>query len=187
MNQEEIWDSIAEGWSNFRQKIYEKELYNLKWKKGKLLDLGCGNCRNLLPFKNLRLYGIDFSKEMLIQAKKYCDKYNIKVNFFDYCLCLVSLHIMNKEDADKSLKEIYRILKEGGQCLVSVWNKYGLLSFFIKERGKYIPWHKSDKIYNRYYYFYNYFGFRKLLLKNNFKIIKSGKILSRNITFLIQK
>jgi ubiquinone/menaquinone biosynthesis C-methylase UbiE len=201
MNQEEVWDSIAESWNNFRQKIYEKELYKLNWKKGKLLDVGCGNCRNLLPFNNLELYGIDFSSKMLELAKKFCDKHNIKANlqkanmkklpfkdnYFDYCLCLASLHIMNKKDADKSLKEIFRVLKKDGQCLISVWNKYGLISLFFKEREKYIPWKTKDKIYSRYYFFYNHFQFKKLLLKNNFKIIKSGKILDKNIKFLIQK
>ena len=185
MNQEQVWDAISESWSNFKQRIFEKEVYNLNWKKGKLLDIGCGNCRNLLPFKEMELYGIDFSSGMLEQARKYIKKYNLKVNlkksnmiklpfndgFFDYCLFLNSLHHVNKGDADKSLKELYRVLKKNGQCLISVWNEYGLLSLFKKvERD--IPWHKKDKTYYRYYYFYNYFEFRRLLLKNNFRIIK---------------
>ena len=199
MNQEKVWDVLAESWNNFRQKIYEKELYNLNWKKGKLLDVGCGNCRNLTPFKNLELYGIDFSKEMIIQSKKFTQKHNLKVNlkkanmkklpfkdnFFDYCLSLVSLHHLNKEDADIALKEIYRILKEKGQCYITVWNKYPKFLFKSKEIS--IPWKQKDKVYHRYYYFYNYFEFKKLLKKNNFKIIKAGKIFDKNIKFLIQK
>ena len=200
MNQEQVWDAISESWSNFKQRIFEKEVYNLNWKKGKLLDIGCGNCRNLLPFKGMELYGVDFSSKMLEQARKYIKKHNLKVNlkksnmikipfkdnFFDCCLFLNSLHHVNKEDADKSLKELYRILKKEGQCLISVWNKYGLLSLFKKVEGD-VPWHKKNKTYYRYYYFYNYFEFRKLLLRNNFRIIKSGKIFDKNIKFLIQK
>src|SRR3989344_1575796 len=199
MNQERVWDFIAESWNNFRQKPSEKEVFNLDWKKGILLDIGCGNCRNLLPFKHLELYGADFSSEMLKQAKKYCNKNNLKVNlqkadmrkipfkdnFFDYCLCLASLHHLNKGDADKSLKEIYRILKKEGQCLISVLNKY--LRFIFKKKETYLSWKRKDKVYQRYYYLYNYFEFKKLLLMNNFKIIKSGKIFAKNITFLIQK
>ena len=115
MNQEQVWDILAESWNNFRQKAYEKDLYDLDWKKGRLLDVGCGNCRNLLLFKNLELYGIDFSSKMLEQAKKFCDKNNLKVNlrkadmtkipsndnYFDYCLCLASLHHLNKENMNK--------------------------------------------------------------------------------------
>ena len=80
MNQEQVWDVLAESWSNFRNKIQEKEIYDLNWKEGKLLDVGCGNCRNLIPFKNLELYGIDFSKNMLKEAKKLSDKNNLKIN-----------------------------------------------------------------------------------------------------------
>lgn len=199
MNQEEVWNSLAESWNDFRQKPNEKELFNLNWKKGKLLDIGCGNCRNLLPFKNLNLYGMDFSKEMLKQAEKFCKKFDLivnlkesdmrklpfKDNFFDYCLCLASLHHLNKGDADKTLKEIYRILKKDGQCLISVWNKYP--RFIFRKKETYISWKKKDKIYHRYYYLYNFLEFKKLLLKNNFNIIKSGKIFDKNITFLIQK
>ncbi|MBL7147289.1 MAG: class I SAM-dependent methyltransferase [Nanoarchaeota archaeon] len=195
MNQEQVWNSIAESWTNFRQKP-KKELYNLNWKKGNLLDVGCGNCKNLLPFKNLDLYGIDFSSEMLKQAKKFCEKHNLKValkkadmrklpfkdNFFDYILCLASLHHINKKDADKSLKEIYRVLKKKGQCFISVWNKLQF-RFLFKKKETYILWNK----YRRYYCLYNPLELKKLLLKNKFKIIKSGKIFDKNIKFLIQK
>src|SRR3990167_9572227 len=102
MNQEQVWNSIVDSWNNFRQKPYEKELSLLNWKKGKLIDIGCGNCRNLLSFKNLELYGIDFSSKMLEKAKIFCNKNKLKVNlkksdmrkipfgdnFFDYCLSL---------------------------------------------------------------------------------------------------
>ena len=198
MNQEQVWDSIAESWNNFRQKPSE-ELKNLNWKKGRLLDIGCGNCRNLLSFKTLELYGIDFSSNMLKQAEKFCEKHNMKVdikkadmrkipfknNFFDYCLCLASLHHINKVDANEVLNEIYRIIKKEGQCLISVWNKYPRIIFRKKET--FISWRKKEIIHPRYYYLYNYFEFRKLLIKNNFKIIKSGKIFDKNITFIIQK
>src|SRR3989344_3274081 len=146
MNQEQVWDSIAESWNSFRQKPSE-ELKGLNWKKGKLLDVGCGNCRNILPFKNLELYGVDFSKEMIKQAEKFCKKNNIKIDlrrsdmrkisfdnsYFDYCLCIASLHHVSKEDADKVLKEIHRILKKNGECLISVWNKYSRFTFRKKE------------------------------------------------------
>tara|TARA_Y100000034_G_C6861839_1_gene392357 strand:+ start:931 stop:1530 length:600 start_codon:yes stop_codon:yes gene_type:complete len=199
MNQEQVWDILAESWNNFRQRIYEKELYILNWKKGKLLDMGCGNCRNLLPLKHLQLYGIDFSSNMLKQAKKFMKKHNLKINlkkanmkkipfknnFFDYCINLVSLHHLNKEDANKSLKETYRILKKDGQCLITVWNKYP--QFLFRKKETYFTWKQKDKIYRRYYYLYNYYELKRLLLNNNFKIIKSGKIFDKNIKFLIQK
>ena len=198
INQEEVWNSIAESWNNFRQKPSE-DLKDLKWEKGNLLDIGCGNCRNLLPFKNLRLYGMDLSEEMIKQAEKFCKRNNLKVSlkmadmrkipfkddYFDYCLCMASLHHLNKEDGKKALKEIYNILKKDGQCVISVWNRYP--KFIFRRKEIYIPWRRKNKVYHRYYYLYNYFELKKLLLKNNFKIVKSGKIFDKNITFLIQK
>src|SRR3989344_4795681 len=209
MNQEQVLDVLAESWSNFRNKIQEKEIYDLNWKEGKLLDVGCGNCRNLIPFKNLELYGIDFSKNMLKEAKKLSDKNNLKINlkksdmrkipfkndYFDYCLCINSIHHLNKKDADKTLKEIYRILKKDGQGFISVWNKYTKFRFkkkaplflLFKPKETYIAWKQKDKIYRRYYYLYDYFEFKKLLRQNKFKIIKSGNFFDKNIKFLIQK
>jgi tRNA (uracil-5-)-methyltransferase TRM9 len=199
MNQEQVWDALAESWNNFRQKIYEKEILNLDWKKGKLLDIGCGNCKNLIPFKSLELYGIDFSSEMIKQSKKFSDKYNLKINlkkadmrklpfkdnFFDYCLSLRSLHHINKKEGKRAIKEIYRVLKKEGQCFIAVWNKYSNFMFFKKE--VYYSWKQKDKVYYRYYYLYNYFELKKLLKKNKFKIIKSGNFFDKNIKFLIQK
>ena len=163
------------------------------------MDVGCGNCRNLIPFKNLELYGVDFSKEMIKQSKNFTKKHDLKVdlkkadmkkipfkeNYFNYCLSLASLHHLNKIDADKTLKEIYRIIKKDGQCYITVWNKYP--QFILKSKETYIPWKQKNKIYQRYYYLYSYFEFKTLLLKNKFKIIKSGKIFDKNIKFLIQK
>jgi len=98
---------------------------------------------------------------------------------------LASLHHVKKDDADKVLKKIYKILKKNGQCLISVWNKYP--KFILRKKETYISWKQKDKIYQRYYYLYSFFELKKLLMKNNFKIIKSRKIFDKNITFLIQK
>ncbi len=161
MNQKEVWDELAESWYNFRQRPFRdisKELNKLiELKKGKILDIGCGNCRNLLEFakKGFECYGIDFSKEMLKQAKKFCDKYKIKVNlnyglaekipyknnFFDYCLSIAVLHHLEKRE--KGLEEIYRVLNKDGIALIAVWNKFPI-SFFIK--NKYVKWRKKDKV-----------------------------------------
>jgi len=202
MNQEKVWDILAESWNNFRQKIYEKELYELDWNdNGKILDVGCGNCRNLKPFSHLQMYGIDFSKEMIKQSKKFAKKHKLNINlkkadmrkipfkdnFFDYCLCFNAIHLVNKKEASKALKEIHRVLKKDGKCLISVWNRYGILSFFLTKKEQRIPWRKKDKTYYRNYYFYNYLEFRNLLKKNKFKIIRNGEFFNKNIKFLIQK
>ena len=199
MNQEQVWDILAESWNNFRRKPmkYIEEFSKLT-KSGKIIDLGCGNCRNLLPFENLEKYGTDFSSKMINQARKFAKSENFKVrlkksnlteisfkdNFFDYIICNASLHHLNKNDAEKTLSEIKRTLKPKGIALISVWNKWPRFIFNKKETS--IPWRQDNKTYNRYYYLYNYFELKNLLRKY-FKIKKNSKILSKNLIFLIQK
>ncbi len=196
MDQQQVWNKIASGWNNFRQKPLT-ELKKLNWKTGKILDVGCGNCRNLLPFKNLECYGIDFSKNMLEQAKKFAQKHNFKVklkqasiekipfndNCFDYVLAIAVLHHI--KNPETSVKEIHRVLKNNGEAYITVWNKLQL-KFLFKEKETYIPWRKKQKVIYRYYHFIGYFKLRNLLKKNNFKILKS-KFFGKNIAFLVKK
>lgn len=196
MNQQQIWDEIAQSWNNFRQKPIT-ELKGLNWKKGKILDVGCGNCRNLIPFKNSECYGIDFSEKMLEQAKRFSKKHDFKVklkhasieklpfkdDFFDYILGIAVLHHL--KNPEPTIKEIYRVLKPNGESYITDWNKLQL-RFLFKKKETYIPWKQKHKTLHRYYNFVGYFQLRKILKKNNFKILKSS-FLGKNISFLIKK
>ena len=141
MEQKQVWNSIAESWYNFRHwPIRIAKKLSKEWQPGKILDIGCGNSRNLLPFyqNNFTCYGIDFSENVIELAKKYISKHEMKVNlkianaenlpyknnFFDYCLSLAVLHhVKNKE---KAIQEIYRVLKPNGKAIICVWNKLQL-------------------------------------------------------------
>ena len=196
MSQKEIWDKIAPSWNNFRQRP-QPELKDLNWKSGKILDIGCGNCRNLLPFKNLDCYGIDFSSEMIKQAKIFTKKKNFKVklkqsdmrkipfkaNFFNFILALATLHHL--KDPEIAIKEISRVLKKDGEAYITIWNKLQP-KFLLKKRETTIPWKQKDQTLNRYYNFIGFIKLRKLLKQNNFTIIKSN-MLGKNITFLVKK
>lgn len=192
MNQQKTWNKIAQSWHHFRQQP-QKTLFELNWKKGCILDLGCGNCRNLLPFKNLDCYGIDFSKEMLKQARIFTKKHNFKVklklsniqklpyksNFFDYILAIAVLHhLRNPEPA---IKEIYRVLKPRGQAYITIWNKLQL-KFLFRKKQTYIKWGKEK----RYYNFISFLEMRKLLKNAGFTILKS-KLFGKNLEFLVTK
>jgi len=196
MHQQKIWDLIAPNWNNFRQKPL-KELYKLNWKKGKILDLGCGNARNLLPFKHLECYALDFSKKMLLEAKKFSKKHNFKVKLihgnlenipfkassFNYILSLASLHHL--QDHEQGIKEIHRVLKNNGEAYITVWNKLQPKFLFRKERTL-IPWNQKSQTLMRYYHFIGYFKLKNLLKKYNFTILKSS-IFGKNITFHVKK
>ncbi|MEW6063509.1 MAG: class I SAM-dependent methyltransferase [Nanoarchaeota archaeon] len=203
-NQIRVWNAVAEQWHHFRQKPYSEWQFLAKtWKKGKILEVGCGNCRNLLIFaKNgFDCYGIDFSDEMLKYAKKYCKKYAFKVKLkkaraeklpfknesFDYVLSIAVLHHLNsKEKRIKSLKEIKRVLKNEGEALILVWNKL-IPRFFFKPKDYFVPWRVKGKAYLRYYYFFTYWELKKLLKKSGFKIISSSGMFNKNLLFLVKK
>ena len=195
MHQQKIWDLIAPNWNNYRQKPL-RELSKLNWKKGKILDLGCGNCRNLIPFKDLECYGLDFSKSMLEQSKKFSKKHNFKVSLtqsdlekklpyksssFNYVLAIASLHHLSNPEF--TIKEISRILKKNGEVYITVWNKLQPKFLFRKKRTL-IPWKQKSQTLMRYYHFIGYLELKSLLRKNNFTILKSG--FGKNITFHVR-
>lgn len=205
MEQEQIWDKIADQWNNFRQQKF-KPVYDFiqryKLKKGKILEIGCGNARNLIPFANLNFecHGIDFSKKMLENAKKNAKRSHIKLNlikaditklpyknnYFNYVLHIASLHHLNSEEKIiKSLDETYRILKPKGLVLLTVWNKLQL-KFLLKPRDLLIPWKIKDKKYERYYHLFDYYELKKLVKKTPFKILESS-ILGKNLVFVLEK
>lgn len=203
MNQEKVWDEIAEQWNNFRQSPFrdvslEFEGILNKIKPGKILDLGCGNCRNILPFakKGFDCYGIDFSKKMLEYAKKYSNKNNFKVKLkkarlekipfkkesFNYLLSIATLHHLNKNDQKTAVKEMFRVLKKDGIAIISVWNKWPI-SLLIKNR--YEKWSKGKKAYYRYYYFFTPSEIKRLFHNSGFKILDLKK--DKNIILIVQK
>lgn len=205
-NQEKVWDAISEQWYHFRQKPFGdvKEVFRgilEHWKPGKILDIGCGNCRNLLSFAKFgfKCNGIDFSGEMLKQARNFADKYGFNVNLkkadakklpfkdnsFDYALSVAVLHHLKKDDQSKALKEMKRVLKNNGHALITVWNKMQP-KLLMKSKEQYVPWHIKDKIYQRYYYLFTYIELKELL-KREFKVIYSGSPLNKNLIFIVQK
>ena len=206
ISQEQVWNIIAEQWSNFRQRPSRDIDLKLKylaekWKPGRILDIGCGNCRNLLPFcfRYFKCYGIDFSENMLEQAEKYCEKHKMRValkksdasdlsfpnNSFDYVLCLSMLHNMEKGKREKTIKEIKRILKNNGEALISVWNKMQG-RFLLKKKELKIPWRIKGKTYERYYYLFTPIELKNLFRKYGFKILKCN-FFGRNINLLVKK
>ena len=181
MNQEKVWDFIAESWDEYRQKPIKQVEEFLKRKKGKkILDLGCGSGRNFIS--GMSWYGVDFSKEMVRLARKKgyvkvikseAYKLDFPDNYFDYALYIATLHCINSgELREKSLAELKRVLKPRGKALISVWDKNSE-KFAGKGKIAYLSWgeRKGNKKVKRYYYLYDKAEFLRLLRKY-FKIVK---------------
>lgn len=216
-NQEQVWDSIAAPWKNYVVKKIPLVIDFLKDKKGRIIDFGCGAGRNMLPNPNLEYYGVDFSQNQLLYAKKLLDEENAKnsekINFklfksniesldknifkdnmFDYGLFISTLHCLNTKQAqEQSLAEFYRILKPKAQALISVWNKQDK-RFKNKGREIYILWKEDNIPYLRYYYFFDKKELIQIIQQVGFKILKifepinpSDRFSKKNLVLLIEK
>ena len=206
--QEKAWNELAKVWKGYRTRPFKdvEALLSLlsSSKKGKILEIGCGNCRNLLPFAKagFECYGIDFSKEMLKFAEQFARKNEVRIqlkqaraeklpfksNSFDYVLNIAVLHHLKKKEQVLAVKEMFRILKPEGKALISVWNKLNPKFWkFLLKKEIFIPWKINDKTCWRYYYFFSFWELKKLIKKAGFKIIKSSSPFARNISFIIKK
>jgi ubiquinone/menaquinone biosynthesis C-methylase UbiE len=205
-SQQKAWNAIAPKWNDFRQRPIPEIGIQLKrlaeeWKPGKILDIGCGNCRNLIPFEynDFDCYGIDFSEEMLKCAMEYGKKHELKIKikqafatelpfpeqYFNYILCISLLHHLNEQERIKALREIKRVLKPNGKAVIAVWNKLQK-RFFLKKKDICIPWHVGNVAYQRYYHPFTSFELKRLLKKEGFKILSSN-IFGRNLIFVVEK
>ena len=210
----DVFNQIAPSWYNFRHwSIFRRELEALaqQWRQGKLLNIGCAHGPDFLPFKQgFELYGVDFSIEMLKFAQRYSRKFNFTVNLsvadvcylpypdetFDRAISVATYHhLKGKEGRVKSVQELRRVLKPGGEAFITVWNRWQPRFWF---RGKEIavPWRTRDKVLYRYYYLFSYCELERLVKEAGFEVVKSFperryrfpiKFFSRNICLLVRR
>lgn len=197
-SQEEVWDKIADPWKKFRAKPIQEAVDFLKTKKGKVLDLACGSGRNFFKSPNLKIYGVDFSQKMLDYAKKHAKKEKIDVkllksqayeitfqsDFFDTAIFIASLQcIETSEKREKTLRELFRVLKPNSMALITAWDK-DQKRFRKKGKENYIAWQDEGK---RYYYLYEKKELICLLEKVGFEIIEVYRKENENIKYSTRK
>jgi len=156
----------------------------LKSSRGVVVDISF----NMVHQAMQRAYRRGFSWRLLaIEA----DMTNLpfRDNVFDLLTYIASIHhLPSKKLRIKALEEAYRVLRNKGKLLITVWARYQLyfipriVSNLIKKLiGRrhsigdiFIPWiHKGVKL-RRYYYLYTLKELRKDLEKTGFKILDLG-------------
>ncbi len=210
----DIFNQIAPGWYNFRHRsIFRTELEALvhRWRQGRLINIGCAHGPDFLPFKeSFELYGVDFSGEMLKLAQKYSAKFDFTVNLaladagylpysdeaFDWAISVATYHhIKGREARLKSLQELRRVLKSGGEAFITVWN-HRQPRFWLRRKEVAVPWRTKQNTIYRYYYLFSYRELENLAKKAGFEVLKSFpestyhfpvKFFSRNICLLVKK
>ena len=161
-----------------------------KLQSGKILDVGCGNGNlfDLLPDGKYELFGVDFSENMIKEAKKKCgqkasfsvaDAENLPFdnNTFDFIVCNASFH--HYIHPNKVLEEMHRVLKDGGRLLIGdpyiptvVRPVINVFTKFSKEGD---------------YHFYGLNEMKKLFVKNSFSPISSFKTGKNTVLHIADK
>ena len=145
----EIYDKIAGEFSDSRYRAWPnvKKFVEELAPGTILVDLGTGNGKNLNLNKNIVSIGCDTSMNLLSICRKNqyeCLAANVlqlpfKDESIDACIFIAVLHhLANERRRLDALRNVVRMLKSGGQCLVYVWafeqELRGTKSSYIKQK-----------------------------------------------------
>lgn len=95
----------------------------------KVLDIGCGNGKNMDYRKDLQMFGLEHSQALT----DICVEKGLKViqgdarslpfedNTFDAIIMIAVIHHIDPQEHYKVLNEIKRVLQPGGKCLITNW------------------------------------------------------------------
>jgi ubiquinone/menaquinone biosynthesis C-methylase UbiE/uncharacterized protein YbaR (Trm112 family) len=152
-----------------------------------VLDLGCGNGVSAANIKGKFVVGLELSEAQMVRAKKRYTEVNyvaadaqflpFKDGTFDLVVAINILHHVYKPK--KVLKEIHRVLKEGGRLLTVDPNLYNPIGFIGRGMYKLLSLKKvfpkfpqlalseDEKQYSKkeYYEMFNKSPFTKYIIK----------------------
>jgi tRNA (uracil-5-)-methyltransferase TRM9 len=214
VDQEEVFDRMAPGWYNRRHwSIFRPELEDLakRWAGGNLLNIGCGHGADFLPFaKDFRLNGLDFSAGMLRNGLKYAKKFNFEAALvkgdaaalpfsdksFDWAVAVATYHhLQSRQSRLQAMLELARVMKDGGEAFVTVWNRWQP-AFWFRRKEMHVAWRTKEAVLQRYYYLFSRGEFESVAREAGFNIVRSyaessyrHRMLrfSKNICLLLSK
>lgn len=167
-NVKDIYEQIAPQFNNTRQYRWSwvNEFLNTLEDNSIVLDLGCGNGRNM-QHNNLNFIGIDNCKNFIdICKEKNLNVINSNIltiplqeQIADAIICIaVFHHLSTEENRLNALLEMKRLIKPNGKILLSVWSfeQPKKINRTFNEYGNNIVlWNNNQgKIYERYYYIF---------------------------------
>ena len=166
----EIYNEISTRFDISRFRIWPcvKKFLDTFLPSSTLLDVGCGNGKNMLYRTVLYFKGIDFS----IKLVEICKNKNLDViessmvnipfndNIFDGIIVVASYHhLSNDIERKQTLDEIYRVVKFGGKVLIVVWamEQPSDSKFNFNKSEEMVKWNSvsNNKTFYRYYHIYS--------------------------------
>ena len=191
----EHFNETASDYNNSSDGKFVEGMYDVlveeieKSESGKILDVGCGNGNlfTLLPENKYELYGVDFSQNMIIEAKSKCKNATFSVadaemlpfddDSFDIVVCNASFH--HYIHPDRVLEEMHRVLKDGGKLLIG--DPYiptgirGVMNVMLRFS------HSGD------YHIYGFEEMENLLMENELMPVSSLRTGHRTALYIAEK
>jgi ubiquinone/menaquinone biosynthesis C-methylase UbiE len=189
---QETYDTIASDWDKKRSYPWTPVITFLdRQPKKDLLDIGCGTGRHMLLAQTLgyeRIVGCDYAKGQMNMVKDmttvHCELPDLpfKENDFSTIICIATLHhLLDQESQFAALKEMRRVLAEGGKLLLSNWFPGGEYVKDQKQRAKYeffdekrakVTYDFHGKRLDRYYYFFDEEELKSLCKDAGFVVVQ---------------
>lgn len=169
MNQiESVYNTIANDFNKKRYSVWAcvQHFLDSITPYTTLLEVGCGNGKNMLYRNDLETVGVDISEEQV----SICKAKNLNVEkanmtclpfdnaSFDNIICIaVYHHLETDEERKKSLEEMYRVLRVNGKVFLTVWAMEQESSSKRKFTSvdSMVSWKLNDSSHYRYYHIYS--------------------------------
>ena len=165
---ESVYNTIASDFNTKRFSVWKcvRTFLDSLESNTKLLEIGCGNGKNMLYRSDIVAVGIDISEEQISICKSKnldVEKANMTMlpfndNSFDNIICIATYHHLdNNDDRKKALQEMYRVLKPNGKVLLTVWamEQDEKSKRRFTDSDSMVSWKLGNSIHYRYYHIYS--------------------------------
>ena len=191
-----VYDIISKHFSTTRKIIWPKveDFINSFDSKSLILDIGCGNGKNMGSREDCIYIGLDACENLMKQAKSKsncsyivgnCINLPFESNSFNYAMSIAVIHHLSTESRRlQAIQEITRILKKEGEALIYVWayeqprfenEKSQDVNVKWMLQKKYSEKKENDEIFYRYYHLFKKNELEHLIYQvKELKIIESG-------------
>jgi len=224
-----VYDSISSSYSSLRTVAWGV-VDEVSSSDGWVVDIGCGPCQNGVRYSlrnKSKLVCLDISYGMLKRSKVLISRLGddlvvrsdhvqadmrslpLRDLSVDRVLLIASINHIHPKDLGVVLSECYRVLKEGGEGLITLWAlthpvvlKHVLKNlikslFNPRNLGKVfdirVPWRSKGEVFLRYYHIYRVCDVLKCLRGVGFNVVKVGvynphkRLLPENYYVLLRK